>query len=209
MLRVGITGGIASGKSTVSAMLREMGFTVLDADAIAHTLIEPGYPAHHKIVRVFGSSILDGDNNINRVALAKIVFADAIKLKQLNAIVHPRVEDYIVSEFAKLERAGSQSAAFVEAALIVEAGLDKKLDGVVVVWCEPEQQISRLIARGFTEVEARRRIDSQLPVEEKLGHATERIDCSGSLAETRQQVERFATKLHEVRPNRLKKLHPE
>ena len=199
MLRLGITGGIASGKSTVSAMLREMGFTVLDADSIAHMLIEPGYPAHHKIVRVFGRFILNADNNINRVALAKIVFADPIKLKQLNAIVHPRVEKYIVSEFAKLERSGSQNA-FVEAALIVEAGLDKKLDGAVVVWCEPEQQISRLMARGFTEEEARRRIASQLPVEEKLGHATERIDCSGSLAETREQVEQLATKLREVRP---------
>ena len=82
MLRLGITGGIASGKSTVSAMLREMGFTVLDADSIAHTLIEPGYPAHHKIVRVFGSSILNGDNHVNREALAKIVFGDRIKLKQ-------------------------------------------------------------------------------------------------------------------------------
>jgi dephospho-CoA kinase len=200
MLRLGITGGIASGKSTVSAMLRDMGFTVLDADSIAHTLIEPGYPAHHKIVRVFGSSILNGDNHVNREALAKIVFADPIKLKQLNAIVHPRVEEYIVSEFAKLERGGSQSAAFVEAALIVEAGLDKRLDGMVVVWCEPEQQISRLMARGFTEEEARRRIASQLPVEEKLGHASEKIDCSGSLAKTRQQVEQLATKLREARP---------
>jgi dephospho-CoA kinase len=200
MLRLGITGGIASGKSTVSAMLREMGFIVLDADSIAKMLIEPGYPAHHKIMRVFGSSILKADNNINRVTLAKIVFDDPIKLKQLNAIVHPRVEEYIVSEFAKLERAATQSAAFVEAALIVEAGLDKMLDGVVVVWCEPQQQILRLMARGFTEEEARLRIASQLPVEEKLQHATERIDCSGSPAKTRQQVEQLATKLREVRP---------
>jgi len=200
MLRLGITGGIASGKSTVSAMLREMGFTVLDADSIAHTLIEPGYPAHHKIVRVFGKSILNGENHIDRGALAKIVFADPIKLKQLNAIVHPRVEEHIISEFAKLERGGSPSAAFVEAALIVEAGLDKKFDGLVVAWCKPEQQIARLMARGLTEEEARRRIASQLPVEEKLGHATERIDCSGSLAETRQQVEQLAAKLREVRP---------
>ena len=88
----------------------------------------------------------------------------------------------------------------MEAALIVEAGLDKKLDGVVVVWCEPEQQIERFIARGFTDEEARRRIASQLPVEEKLGHATERIDCSRSIAETRQQVEQLATKLREVHP---------
>src|ERR1700736_282429 len=185
MLRLGITGGIASGKSRVSAMLREMAFTVLDADSVAHTLIEPGYPAHHKIVRVFGKSILNGDNHVNRQALAKIVFADPIKLKQLNAIVHPRVEEYVVSEFAKLERGGTRSAAFVEAALIIEAGLDKKLDGVVVVWCQPAQQIARLVSRGFSEEQARRRIAAQLPVEEKLAHATEKIDCSGALSHTR------------------------
>jgi dephospho-CoA kinase len=163
-------------------------------------MIEPGYPAHHKIVRVFGQSILDPDSHINRAALAKMVFDDSIKLKQLNAIVHPRVEEFIVTEFSKLERDAAQSAAFVEAALIVEAGLDKILDGLVVVWCEPQQQISRLMARGFTEEEARLRIRSQLPVEEKLQHATERIDCSGSLENTRQQVEQLATKLREVRP---------
>lgn len=200
MLRLGLTGGIASGKSTVGAMLREMGFTVLDADSIAHSLIEPGYPAHHKIVRVFGQSILEPDRHINRAELAKIVFDDPIKLHQLNAIVHPRVEEYIVTEFGKLKRSGSQGAAFVEAALIVEAGLDKKLDGMVVVWCKPEQQISRLIERGFTEGESRRRIASQLSTEEKLSHATERIDCSGSIAETRRQVEQLATKLRKVRP---------
>jgi dephospho-CoA kinase len=200
MLRLGLTGGIASGKSTVGSMLRKLGLTVLDADSIAHELIETGEPAYEEVVREFGSTILNADKRVSRAALAKIVFADPVKLKRLNAIVHPRVEERLLVEFEKLQRHAAPAVAFVEAALIIEAGLDKKLDGVVVVWCEPEQQLERLLARGLSEDEARRRINSQLPVAEKLLRATERIDCSGSLAHTRQQVEDLATKLRGVRP---------
>jgi dephospho-CoA kinase len=200
MLRFGLTGGIASGKSTVSAMLRELGFAVLEADLIAHQLIEPGFPAYEEILQEFGGAIAGSGKEIDRAALAKIVFADSAKLRRLNAIVHPRVEKRIVSAFADLEANGAPSAAFVEAALIFEAGLDKKLDGVVVVWCKPEQQIERLVSRGLTEQEARRRIAAQLPVEEKLQRATVKIDCSGSLAETRRQVQEFTTNLGAARP---------
>jgi dephospho-CoA kinase len=200
MLRLGLTGGIASGKSTVGSMLRKLGFTVLDADSIAHELIERGHPAYEEVVHEFGATILNADQRISRAALAKIVFSDAEKLRRLNAIVHPRVEERLVSEFAKLQPLGSPNVAFVEAALIIEAGLDKKLDGVVVVWCEPAQQVQRLLSRGLSEEEARRRIASQLPLEEKLQHATEKIDCSGSIAKTRRQVGQLATKLREMRP---------
>ncbi|MEQ1473312.1 MAG: dephospho-CoA kinase [Candidatus Acidiferrum sp.] len=200
MLRLGLTGGIASGKSTVGSMLRKLGLTVLDADSIAHELIETGEPAYEEVVREFGPAILNADKRISRAALAKIVFADAAKLARLNAIVHPRVEERLLEEFEKLQRHASAGPAFVEAALIIEAGLDKKLDGVVVVWCKPEQQLARLLERGLSEEEARRRITSQLSLEEKLRHATEKIDCSGSLARTRQQVKELATKLRAV-PN--------
>lgn len=200
MLRFGLTGGIASGKSTVSAMLRELGFAVLEADLIAHQLIEPGFPAYEEILQEFAGAIAGSGKEIDRAALAKIVFADPAKLRRLNAIVHPRVEKRIVSAFADLEANGAPSAAFVEAALIFEAGLDKKLDGVLVVWCKPEQQIERLVSRGFTEQEARRRIAAQLPVEEKLKRATVKINCSGSLAETRRQVQEFTTNLGAARP---------
>ncbi len=200
MLRLGLTGGIASGKSTVSAMLRKLGFPVLDADSMAHELIEPGCRAYDEIVREFGESILGVDKKVDRRALAKIVFADPAKLQELNAIVHPRVKEKIVARLAELEREGSHSAVFVEAALIIEAGLDKKLDGVVVVRCKPEQQIERLVARGFSEEEARRRMAAQLPIEEKVRRATETIDCSGPMAETKRQVEQLATKLHGARP---------
>jgi dephospho-CoA kinase len=200
MLRLGLTGGIASGKSTVGSMLRKLGLTVLDADSIAHELIETGEPAYEEVVREFGPTILNADKRISRAALAKIVFANPAKLARLNAIVHPRVEERLLVEFDKLQRHASPGPVFVEAALIIEAGLDKKLDGVVVVWCKPEQQLERLIARGLSEEEAQRRIASQLPLEEKLLRATEKIDCSGSLAQTRKQVGALATKLRAVRP---------
>lgn len=200
MLRLGLTGGIASGKSTVGATLRKLGFTVLDADSIAHQLIEQGQPAYDEVVREFGDSILNADQRISRAALAKIVFADPRKLERLNAIIHPRVEERLLAEFKKLQRDNSRRVAFVEAALIIEAGLHKKLDGVVVVWCKPAQQLQRLLSRGLSEEEARRRIASQLSLEEKLLHATEKIDCSGSLAETHRRVEELATKLRGARP---------
>jgi dephospho-CoA kinase len=195
MLRLGLTGGIASGKTAVAAMLREMGFAVLDADSLAHKLIEPGQPAHDEVLREFGPSITDGDTRINRTKLAAIVFADLGKLARLNAILHPRVEAIVHQQFAEWSRNGTRDAAFVEAALLVEAGFHKNLDGLVITWCRPEQQLERLRARGFSDTDARRRIAAQLPATEKLRHATEKIDCSGSLEHTRKQVEALAAKL--------------
>jgi dephospho-CoA kinase len=201
MLRLGLTGGIASGKSAVSAMLREMGFAVLDADALGHKLIEPGQAAYAEVIQEFGPSITDSSGSIDRSKLGAVVFADRAKLDRLNTIVHPRVAEVILSQFEVWRRSGVRDAVFVEAALIIESGIHKKLDGLVVVWCTPEQQVERLIARGLSEAEARRRISAQLPVEEKLRLATEKIDCSGSLEETRRQIEALAGKLRSVHPS--------
>jgi dephospho-CoA kinase len=167
---------------------------------MAHELIEPGCRAYDEIVREFGAAVLGADKKVDRSALAKIVFANPAKLQKLNAIVHPRVKEKTISRLAEVEREGSHSVAFVEAALIFEAGLDKKLDGVVVVWSKPEQQTERLVARGMSEEDARRRIAAQLPVEEKVRQATDTIDCSGPMAETKRQVEQLATKLRGARP---------
>jgi len=195
MPRLGLTGGIASGKTAVAAMLREMGFAVLDADSLAHKIIEPGQPAYDEVVREFGASILDAGNRVDRAKLAAIVFADPAKLARLNAIVHPRVETAIHQQFDEWSRSSTRDAAFVEAALLVEAGYHKNLDGLVVTWCRPEQQLERLRARGLSDEDARRRIAAQLPVVEKLRFATEKIDCSGSLEDTRTQVAALAAKL--------------
>lgn len=195
MLKMGLTGGIASGKSAVAAMLREMGFLVVEADLVAHRLIDPGQPAHDEVLREFGADLADASGRIDRAKLAAIVFADPGKLAKLNKIIHPRVEEIVFQRFAEWERTGVRDAAFVEAALLVEAGMTQKLDGLVVTDCEPEQQLERLKARGMNEVEAKRRMAAQMPVKEKVRYATEKIDCSGTLDETRAQVRALAAKL--------------
>lgn len=197
MLRMGLTGGIASGKSAVGALLRDMGFLVLDADSLAHRLMEPGQPAHADVLKEFGADIADAGGRIDRARLAAIVFANPAKLARLNAIVHPRVEEIIFRQFDQWEQSGVRDVAFVEAALLVEAGIAPKLDGLVVAYCAPEQQLARLRARGMSEVEAKRRIAAQMPVQEKLRHATKSINCSGTLEETRAQVRALAAKLRE------------
>jgi dephospho-CoA kinase len=194
MRKIGLTGGIASGKSTVAAMLRELGFAVIFADEISRGLLRSGEEALHETIREFGPEILGPDGMLDRKKLAAIVFSVQSKLDKLNAIIHPRVEAEMLRQFGELEREG-RSVAFVEAALLVEAGYMKDLDGLVVAWCRPEQQMERLIARGMTEKEAQARIGAQMPVEKKLKLATYRIDCSGSMEETRRQVGELAEKL--------------
>lgn len=182
----------------MSKTLRELGFPVIDADGLGHQLMEPGTSAFTEIVTEFGSGVQDPAGRIDRRKLAALVFADRGKLSRLNAILHPRVEEETTRKFTAWEREGSFNAAFVEAALLVEAGYQKGLDGLVVAWCKPEQQIERLRARGMSEEEARRRIGSQMPVEEKLKYATEKIDCSGTIEETQRQVRELAKRLREA-----------
>ena len=196
MLKLGLTGGIASGKSAVAAILRELGFPVLDADSISHKLMEPGQTAHDEILQAFGADLADASGHIDRHKLAAIVFTDPAKLAKLNSILHPRVDQIIFDQLETWQKSGAHSAAFVEAALLIEAGMAARLDGLVVARCTPEQQLERLRARGMSETEARRRMAAQLPIDEKLKHATHTINCSGTLEETRAQVQALAAKLH-------------
>jgi dephospho-CoA kinase len=199
MRKVGLTGGIASGKSTVAGMLRQSGFEVIDADSLARELLDPGQTTYEETLHEFGSGILDpksATGQIDRKKLASVVFADRAKLDRLNAIIHPRVQETILRQFEEWACEGEMSVAFVEAALLVEAGYQNYLDGLVVTWCTPEQQLERLRARGLNEAEARGRIAAQLPVAEKLRLATEKIDCSGSLEDTRAQIQALAEKLY-------------
>ena len=189
MLRAGLTGGIASGKSAVAEIMREQGCYVLDADRMAHRLIEPGQPAYDAVVCEFGREILDERGRVMRPKLAEIVFADPARLARLNAIVHPHVLAALDVELAWLAQSDPQGVAVVEAALLIESGYHKGLDRLIVVWCTPEQQLARLTSgRGMSEVQARQRIASQMSLEEKRKLADEEIDCSGTMEDTRRQV---------------------
>lgn len=198
MLKVGLTGGIACGKSTVASMLRDLDCMVLEADPLGHELLEPGQSAYDEVVREFGNGILAAGDQVDRAKLGAIIFADAAKRARLNQILHPRILDVVLKWFAALDRPGGPELAVVEAALIIEAGFNKKLDKVIVCWCSPNQQIERLKERGLSQEQAQQRISSQMPVDEKRALADEIIDCSGSLEVTERQVKQVVTKLQQL-----------
>jgi dephospho-CoA kinase len=191
MLRVGLTGGLASGKSTVAALFRDLGAIVIDADRIAHELLVPGGGAEREVVARFGAGIVGADGAIDRKALAAIVFADPGALADLNALVHPKVRAEIARRIADASSQPGTSVALVDAALLVESGIQKDLDALVVVACTPETQIARAVARGgLTEADARARLAAQTPLQAKLAVANFVIDNEGSLEVTKVQVRR-------------------
>ena len=199
MLRVGLTGGIGCGKSTVAAMMRKLGCHVLDADELAHRLIEPGQPAYEDIVREFGREILEASGRIDRSKLGAVVFADTERRAKLESFIHPRIFEARAKELKALEEANPHGVAIIEAALLVEAGYYKQLDRLVVVWCRPEQQLARLtdpaFGRNMTPDQAKRRIAAQLDLSEKRKLADDEIDNSGTVEETERQVIALVEKL--------------
>jgi len=195
MLRVGLTGGIASGKTTVAEMLRERNYPVLDADALAREFLEPGQEAYKEVVAHFGQRILTPGGAVDRKRLAAIVFSDGAERTKLNQILHPRIRDVVVNWFAALNDSGGPALAFEDAALILESGARDSLDRIVVCWCRPEQQLERLRARGMSEEDARMRIAAQMPIDRKRELADEVVDCSGSIAETEKQLDEVLAKL--------------
>ncbi len=184
---VGLTGNIATGKSTVARMLAERGAEVIDADRVAHAVMEPGGPAWAEIVRTFGRDILAPDGRIDRKALGAIVFRDAEALRRLEAIVHPHVMAAIERQIA----AGHAPVVVVEAIKLLETPAPRPYDAIWVTTCPPEVQLWRLIhLRGMDEEAARRRIEAQGPQEAKLRRADVIIRTDGTLEETAAQVER-------------------
>lgn len=198
MRRVGLTGGIASGKSTVSRMLGELGVPVIDADLLAREAVAPGSAALGAIAEAFGEEVLAVEGGLNRARLGEIVFADPGKRKILEGILHPLIIAEQDRRLDALEAAGAAPLAVVDAAVMIESGSWRRFDAIVVVACEEAQQISRLRRRGgMSEEEARRRVAAQMPLGEKVRYADHVIDNRGSVAEARRQAEALLKSLLE------------
>ncbi|MFL6276940.1 MAG: dephospho-CoA kinase [Blastocatellia bacterium] len=189
MLKVGLTGSIAVGKSFVVSVLAELGCVVFDADKVAHSVMEPSQPAYFDLVNEFGKAILGADGHIDRNRLGPIVFADPERRRRLNEIVHPRVIEAQNRLLAEAEAQHPDGIAIIDAALMIESGGYKRFDKLIVVYCDRETQIARLMARNqISRGDAERRVAAQMTSEEKRRYADYEIDSSGTFEETRRRV---------------------
>jgi dephospho-CoA kinase len=190
MLHVGLTGNIASGKSCAAFLFAGLGARIIDADLVVHELLEPGTKTYRRIIDAFGEQILDRDSKIDRKLLAGIVFFDAEKRQLLNSLTHPDVGEEIFRRISEFDRLSASGITIVDAALMVETGGYRQYHSLIVVRCDPALQLSRLMSRdGLTEKDARARIASQMPIEEKVRVANYIIENSGTIEQTREQVE--------------------
>ncbi|MFJ8529893.1 dephospho-CoA kinase [Bacillus sp. NPDC094106] len=188
---IGLTGGIASGKSTVSQMFRELSIPVIDADIIAREVVEQGKPAYNKIAEVFGEEILQADGELDRPKLGSIVFHNEEKRLQLNGIVHPAVRKEMNDQKDMYIKEGMQ-AVVLDIPLLFESKLTNLVDQILVVAVAPSTQLERLMKRnGFSEEEAKARIDSQMPLIEKVTLADKIIHNDGTITETKAQLQRI------------------
>jgi dephospho-CoA kinase len=189
MLVAGLTGGIATGKSTVAAIFEEAGARLIDADRIARETVRKGSPAYRDIVAHFGTDILFGDGEIDRKRLAAIVFNDSSEQRALEHIVHPQVKQEVDRRVALIGRQEPDALIILDIPLLFEAGMQPGLGAVIVVYAPEHLQIARLMARdGLTEPEAIARIRAQMPIESKRALATHVIDNSGSIEHSRGQA---------------------
>lgn len=199
MLKVGLTGSIAVGKSFVTSVLGELGAQVMDADQTARAVVEPGTPGLAEVIETFGPQVLQPDGRLDRAKLGEIVFHDEAKRQRLNQIVHPLVMAAQDEQLRRWEEADPQGVAVVDAALMIESGGYRRFDKLVVVFCRPEIQLARLMRRnGLSEDEARQRIAAQMPQEEKKGYADYLLDTSNDFDDTRRQVEKLYAELREL-----------
>jgi dephospho-CoA kinase len=211
MLKVGLTGSIAVGKSYVLSVLRELGCVTFDADRIAHSVMEPGRVAYEDIVREFGREVLAADSSIDRAKLGPIVFADRERRDRLNQIVHPRVIEEQNRLLAEAEAANPNAIVVVDAALMIESGGYKRFDKLVVVYCDRESQIGRLMRRNqITREDAERRVAAQMSSEEKRRYADYEVNTSGTMEETRRRViEIYGALQNEAQQNEAQTKPPE
>lgn len=202
MLRVGLTGGIACGKSEVVRRLAAAGLPTLDLDGVAHALMGPGQPGHAAVAEAFGSAILASDGSIDRRALGAIVFADPEARRRLNGILHPRIR---AEEARRASLIGDRPGALLvtDAALLVETGVHLRFDRLIVVHCRPDQQVARLLARdGLSEEEAGARLAAQMPIATKVRFAHLEVDTSGTIEETHRAGSALARELEHLAQGR-------
>ena len=190
---IGLSGGIGSGKSTVSGFLRELGALVIDADEGARAVVEPGTPGYDAVVASFGPEVVR-DGRLDRTRLADIVFHDQLALKRLNGIVHPLVREWTGVRLAAAADAGEE-VVVQDIPLLFETGLEPLFRSTILVYVPAPVQVERLVARGMPEADARARIANQLPIDEKRSRSTYIIDNSGSREATRAQTERVWTSI--------------
>lgn len=193
MILVGLTGGVATGKTTVAAMFRRYGAVIIDADALAREVVKPGKPAWREIVRAFGERVLNPDRTLSRQALGRIVFRNPTKLRRLERIIHPRVAREQARLTRQAVRTNPRAVVVYDVPLLFEAGLDTRVDKIIVVTTDRDRQIARLKQRnGLTRAEALRRIKSQMPLAHKRGRADYVLD--GTLP--RKTLARAVRRLH-------------
>ena len=194
-LLVGLTGGIATGKSTVSEILRTLGAVVLDADVLAREVVEPGQPALAAIVREFGPEVLTPDGRLDRKKMAAIVFAAPERRKTLEGITHPAIRDRFLARLAELEAQGFEGLVFWDAPVMIEAGGHKAMDRLVVVVTDADTQLERAVGRDGDRADIERRIANQMPLAEKAKLADHVIDNSGDRAATEARTREVYTAL--------------
>ncbi len=189
MLKVGLTGSIAVGKSFVLQILAELGCHVIDADEIAREVVAPGARGLQLVIEAFGVEVLRADGELDRPKLGAIVFADADRRSQLNSILHPLIIAAQDERIREIEANDPNAVVVIDAALMIESGGYKRLDKLIVVYCDPEIQLQRLMVRdGLSPEAAQARINAQMPQEEKKKYADFLIDTSGGFVDTRAQV---------------------
>jgi dephospho-CoA kinase len=189
MIVAGLTGGIATGKSTVAAMFASAGAVVIDADRIAHDVVRPGTTVHADIVAHFGAGILLPNGTLDRKRLGAIIFGDPAEQRALERIVHPQVKREVAVQLDRIREAAPESVVIVDVPLLFEAGMDRGLAAIILVYAPEAVQLQRLMTReGLSETEAQARLRAQMPIEAKRSLATIVIDNSGSLENTRRQA---------------------
>ena len=189
LFKLGLTGGIASGKSTVATHWRESGAAVIDADELAHQTLRPETPTHLAIVKAFGKEILEENGTINRARLGEIVFANERKRVALNQIVHPAVDQMWKAAVGEIERSGQADVVVLSIPLLYEVGVENEFDQVVVVAASEQTQLSRLAAKGLNVTQARARVQAQWPIQKKMDKADFVIWNDGSLAVLAEQAD--------------------